>query len=276
MANGPTLRRGTIMMQLVNLARQVLRLAAALAILSALGHSASGQQAPKPASEKAPAAHPPFDPEIPANLGEPLVDAPNELKRLDASSPAWIDKKNKQVVLIGSVCKADYPLEFFATYPDRGYESVVVIYTKPSVIHAGLLALGARPGKPVQYKPAFVPASGAEVAIDVAWRDRNGKPQKTRAQQWIRDIKTRKPLDVNWVFAGSVWWQDKGTGARSYLADRGDFISVTSVPTATLDLPIESDTALESRSFEGCAERLPAPGTPVTLMLKPKVEPPNK
>ena len=75
--------------------------------------------------------------EIPANLGQPLVDAPEGLKRLDPSSPAWINKKNQEVVLIGSACRANYPLEFFATYPDRGYESVVVVYTKPSVVHAG-------------------------------------------------------------------------------------------------------------------------------------------
>ena len=205
----------------------------------------------------------------PANIGEPLVDSPNLLKRLDLSSPVWIDKKNKQIVLIGSVCKANYPLEFFATYPDRAYESVVVVYTKPSVVHAGLLALGAKSGKAAQYKPKFVPASGTVVEIDVVWQDKDGKRHKAPAQDWIRDIKTGKPLKDKWVFAGSLFWEDKATSTNSYLADRGDFISVASLPTAMLDLPIESDTALESRSFEGFTERLPAAGTPVTLVLKP-------
>jgi hypothetical protein len=227
--------------------------------------------AQQPSRGTAPASRPPFDPELPANLGDPLVDEPNNLRRLDPSSPVWINKKDREVVLIGSVCRANYPLEFFATYPDRGYESVVVVYTKPSVVHAGLLALGGKPGKAARYKPKFVAASGTEVEIGISWKDQSGKRQKVRAQDWIRDIKTRKSPDMNWVFAGSVFWEDKSTGAKSYLADRGDFISVTSLPTAMLDLPIESDTAMDSRSFEGFAERLPAPGTPVTLILKPKL-----
>lgn len=78
---------------------------------------------------------------------------------------------------------------------------------------------------------------------------------------------------MNWVFAGSILWEDQSSGVKSYLADRGDFISVASLATAMLDLPIESVTALESRSFEGFVERLPPPGTPVTLILKPKVDP---
>ncbi len=210
--------------------------------------------------------------EMPRNLGPPLVDKPEDLIKLHPVYPVWIDKKNKQVILIGSVCRANLPLEFFATYPDRGYESVVVIYTMPSIVHAALLALDAKPGKPVQFDPQYVPPSGTEVEIDVAWKDQNGKRQKARAQEWIRDIKTKKQLDVNWVFAGSLFWEDKSTGEKSYLADRGDFISVLNLPTALLDVPIESVSKIESRLFEGFTERLPAPGTPVTLILKPKLE----
>jgi hypothetical protein len=210
--------------------------------------------------------------EMPRDLGPPVVDKPEELIKLHPVYPVWIDKKNKEVILIGSVCRANYPLEFFATYPDRGYESVVVIYTKPSIVHGALLALGAIPGKPVQYDPKFIPPSGTEVEIGVSWMDQNGKRQKARAQEWIRDIKTKKQLDVNWVFAGSLFWEDKSTGEKSYLADRGDFISVLNLPTALLDVPIESASAIESRLFEGFTERLPAPGTPVTLILKPKLE----
>jgi hypothetical protein len=243
----------------------------AVAVLLFCGSPAAAQK-PNVPDTPGQSAQPAYSREIPPNLGEPLVDAPEDLRRLEMASPVWIDKKRKQVVLIGTTCKADYPLEFFATYPERGYESVVVIYTPPSVVHAALLALGAKPGKPVQYQPTFVPPKGTEVEIDVCWKDKHGKRQKTPAQQWIRDIKTKQPLDVNWVFAGSVFWGDAATGRKSYLADRGDFITVLNVPTALLDVPIESASALESRMFEGFAERLPPPGTPVTLILKPKLD----
>jgi hypothetical protein len=234
-----------------------------------------------PAAEESPAAKKPaagkvelgvsYGTEIPANLGEPLVDNPQGLQRLDKASPAWLDKQRKQVVLLGTTCKPGYPLEFFATYPDRSYESVVVVYTKPSVVHAALLALGAKPGKPVAYEPTFTPPTGHVVDIDVAWKDAQGKRQQARAQEWIREIKTKKPLDVSWVFTGSRFYEDKETGAKSYLADRGDFISVLNLPTSLLDVPIKSASALESRIFAG-AESLPPSGTPVTIILKPKFE----
>lgn len=259
------------------------KILAAIAAAGYTGRVAGAAPAAKaaPTAKETPAAKEPtggkvelgvsYGAEIPANLGEPLVDAPQSLQRLDKTSPVWIDKQHKTVVLLGTTCKAGYPLEFFATYPDRSYESVVVIYTKPSVVHAALLALGAKPGKPVAYEPTFVPPSGNVVNIDVAWKDAQGKPQKARAQDWIREIKTKKPLDVSWVFTGSRFYEDKETGVKSYLADRGDFISVLNLPTALLDVPIKSASALESRIFEG-AENLPAPGTPVTITLKPQLE----
>ena len=50
----------------------------------------------------------------------PLVDnMPADLERIDKCSPLWIDKQNKQLILEGETCKAAYPLEFFATLPDR-------------------------------------------------------------------------------------------------------------------------------------------------------------
>ena len=55
------------------------------------------------------------------------------------------------------------------------------------------------------------------------------------------------------------------------MADGGDFICLLNLPSATLDLPIRSDSALESRLFEAYLEHLPPAGTRVTIVLKPKV-----
>jgi hypothetical protein len=138
-------------------------------------------------------------------------------------------------------------------------------------VHAGLLALGATPGHPARFEPKFEPASGTEVEIEVRWKDKAGLTQRGRAQDWVRNIRTKQPLHLNWVFAGSSFWRDESTGKQIYRADSvGDFISVLNLPTATLDLPIRSAGALEERLFEGCVERLPPERTPVTLLLKPK------
>jgi len=219
-----------------------------------------------------PAADAPDEPSTPKprDLGPPLVDQADALRKLDRDSPVWLDPKQKEVVLLGEVCQPKYPLEFFATYPMRSYESILSVQVKPSTVHAALLALGARPGHPARLEPKFEAASGSEISIEVRWKDKDGRRQQARAQDWIRDVKTKKPMDLNWVFAGSALWRDESTGKSVYLADSaGDFISVLNLPHAMLDLPIRSAGAINARLFEVFAERLPPAHTPVTVILKP-------
>lgn len=208
----------------------------------------------------------------PRDLGPPLVDNPAGLARLHPQQPVWIDIKNKQVILQGEVCAANYALEFFATYPNRSYEAVLSVNVQPSVVHTGLLAVGAKEGHPATFQPKFSPPTGTEVAIEVRWKGADGKTQSAPAQQWIRNIKTKKALDTNWVFAGSVFTTDE-TGHRSYWADSGELICVLNLPGAMLDLPMRSDGALEARIFEAFTEHLPPQDTPVTIVLKPILSP---
>jgi hypothetical protein len=205
-----------------------------------------------------------------ADLGPPLVDNVDALRRLHPTQPVWLDLRHKQVVMMGTVCQADYPLEFFVTYPDRSYEAIVSSDVRPTLVHAGLLAIGAKPGKPVQFQPEFTPPSGMEIAIEVRWKDTNGKRHSSPAQDWVRSVKTKKPLDMNWVFAGSHTVTDEETGENRYQADGGDFICLLNRPSALLDLPIRSESSLEMRLFEAFREHLPPAGTPVTMVLKPK------
>ena len=207
--------------------------------------------------------------EKPRDLGEPLVDASAKLVRLNPKQPVWADSQNKHVVMLGEVCKAGYPLEFFATYSNRSYEAVVAVNVTPSIVHAGLEAVGAVPGHPAQFQPRFVPPTGTEVAIEVRWKDKKGQVKSSPAQDWIRNIKTKKALDSNWIFAGSGIITDETTGQKYYQADSGELICVLSLPSAMLDLPILSYGAIESRMFEAFEEHLPPQGTPVTILLKP-------
>jgi hypothetical protein len=231
---------------------------------------AAAQPAAKPASpEKDLAKELEQVEEKPRDLGPPLVDHPNRLTRLDPVQPVWIDMQHRHVVLQGEVCQAGYPLEFFATYSNRSYEAVLAVNVRPWIVHAGLVRVGAEPGHPARFQPSFVPPSGTEVAIEVRWKDAKGKVQSAPAQHWIRNIKTKKELDSNWVFAGSLFVKNDTTGKEDYQADSGELICVLSRPTAMLDLPIRGYGALEARSFEAFAEHLPPPGTPITLLLKP-------
>jgi hypothetical protein len=231
---------------------------------------------------KAPAATEPENPfaappAAPAKTAAPPKAVPlgcdmKDLTSIDHCSPAWMDLKHKEVIVVGETCKAEYPLEFFATLRDRGYEAAVVVDTPPRVVHAALVLMGAKPGHPVRFDPKFEPPTGTEVLIEVRWKDKDGKVKTAPAQQWIRNIQTKKALDVNWVFAGSRFLKNPETGKEIYAGDSGDFVSVLNLPTATLDLPIRSRGALESRLFEGFVDNMPPAKTPVTIVFRPKVE----
>lgn len=201
-------------------------------------------------------------------------EPPAEAKRLDKTASVWLDTKKKQVIVDGAVSLTKGQLEMFAcTKNTKEHESIVAVYTPASIVHAGLLAIGAKQGEPVQFQPHYSRATGGIIDITVQWYNEKGELKSQPAREWVRYAKTKKPLDFDWVFAGSGFWTDK-RGVTHYQADSGDFICVSNFPTATLDLPIESSQANEGLLFEVNTDAVPVRGTPVRLILEPR--PPKK
>ncbi|MEX2142569.1 MAG: YdjY domain-containing protein [Pirellulales bacterium] len=208
-----------------------------------------------------------------ANEVKPPPADKTALQHLSPDSAVWLDKQNKRLIVEGEVCLTRGLLEMFACPKDsKEHESIVAVQGKAYVVHAGLLALGAKEGRPVQFDPEYVPASGARVDVICFWTDDKGKQQQTPAQQWIRNVKTKKPMEYHWVFAGSDFWLDENTGKRHYLGDAGDFICVSNFPSATLDLPVKSPQDNENLLYEAFTEKIPPRGTKVTLVLVPHLE----
>jgi hypothetical protein len=105
------------------------------------------------------------------------------------------------------------------------------------------------------------------------WKDAHGKRQTARAQDWVRNSKTGKAMQYPWVFGGSRFQKNEVTGETYYQADAdGDLICVSNFPGAMLDLPIQSTSSDTELLFEGFAEHIPPRGTPVTLILTPKLK----
>jgi hypothetical protein len=172
----------------------------------------------------------------------------------------------------GEVCFREGPIEMFVcTRGTKEYESVVSVKTQAFVIHAALLSLGAKPGSPARFTPTYTPASGTKIAIELQWVGVDGKPHKARAQDWIRNVRTKQAMTHDWVFAGSGFWTDPQTGQKHYQAEGGDFICVSNFPSAMLDLPIESTQANQGLLFEAFSKRIPPLGTRVRVILRPKV-----
>jgi len=239
--------------------------------------------------EEEPAGEPPLPP--------PLVDDPKGLQRLHPDYPVWIDSQRKHVLMVGRICQRRAPLELFACLRgSKEHESVVVVESKAYVVHAGLLAVGAEPGSAVQFVPEFQPASGTEIEVTVVWEDESGRRRQARAQDWVRDVAGMysifegvvanpfdeelnlddqsaawKNMEYPWVFAGSQFLRDERTGQQYYQADgEGDLICVSNFPSAVLDVPIRSSDSNAALLFETYTERIPALGTPVTLILTPR------
>jgi hypothetical protein len=225
-----------------------------------------------PDFESMPKTPPPSAEERIPDLGPPLVDDPQDLKRLHEKFPVWIDRKQNRVVLIGVVCQRQVPLELFACLRgSKEHESVLSVPTKASFVHAALLAVGAEPGSPVQFRPKYLPARGSQIEITCVWKDAQGNRQSARAQDWVRGTKSGKAMTYPWVFGGSRFIKNPFTDRMNYQADSdGDFICVSNFPGAMLDLPIESTSSDADLMFEAFTEHIPPRGTPVTLILKPQ------
>ncbi len=268
-----------------------LLLAGALALgTTAWTHSLPARAADEPAPGASstpvspPAAEP--SPDSPAANNTPLATAPGAAKqiapdppgmtRLSPTQNVWLDKAKNRVVFDGAVCLREGFLEMFVC--PRGtkeHESIIAVEVDAHIVHAGLLAIGAKPGKPAQWQPNYVAATGEPIDITLIWTDEKGVVHREAAQEWIRDNRTQKPLETTWVFAGSSMGIG-GDGKPHYRADDGDFICVSNFPDAMLDLPVESSEANEQRSFEAFTEHIPPKGTRVRLVLTPRSEEPPK
>lgn len=237
---------------------------------------ACGQESP-PAADS-PEKKPPATAEQPAApAGEP---EPEGLVKLSKTHSLWMDTKRKAVVIDGQVCLREGQLEMFACPKGtKEHESVVALDCVPQDVHAALLALGAKPGKPVEFDPQYKPATGDIVDVYVLWKDEMGGKHQVRAQEWIQHAKTEKAMPYDWVFAGSVFWKDEQTGEQHYQANGGDFICVSNFPTAMLDLPVESSQGNADLLFHAFTEKIPPKGTKVRVVLLPRImkkaEPPK-
>lgn len=214
--------------------------------------------------------------EAPIEAGPPLVENPAALTRLNPERPIWVDADKRSVVLIGRVCQRQCSLELFACVRNtKEHESILSIAVPPSLVHAGLLAVGAEPGRPVQFYPEYIPAQGPEVEIRLFWKNEKGELQEAFAQDWVRNAQTGRALEYPWIFTGSqMLKEEEGSDREYYYADAtGELICVSNFPSAVLDLPIRSSDSNEALLFEAFTERIPPLGTEVTLVLTPKPAP---
>jgi hypothetical protein len=248
-------------------------MAAALAVAWLIAVPLSPAQPASPARDDAEPAGKTDDEATAAKPAVPAFPDPPGARRLSPQYPVWIDPKEKAVIVDGQISLTKGMLEMFAcTRNTKEHESIVSADTKAYLVHTGLLSLGAEAGHPARFQPKFEPPEGTEIEILVRWKDDKGKMQTARAQDWIRDIRTRKAMTYPFVFGGSMFWTNQETGKQHYQAEGGDFVCVSNFGSAMIDIPIKSSQSNEDLGFEAFAERIPPLGAPVRLVFKPKLK----
>jgi hypothetical protein len=192
---------------------------------------------------------------------------------LDKKGHLWIEQLpdgSKRVGIQSEVCLREGPLELLLCKAGtKEHESILTADVDARLIHAALLSIGAKAGSPVQYQPKYVPARGSTVKVTVEYQE-DGRTVRRSAKEWIRNSKTMKDLDVDWVFGGSQLINDPDDPNKVpfYAANNGDVICVANFPDAMLDLPITSSREDAERSFEATTDRIPPKGTKVIVYLE--------
>jgi hypothetical protein len=208
----------------------------------------------------------------PKEPSKPAPKAASEVKRKQIGKDLFfeIDGDDRRVIASAAVVLRQGQLEgLLCRKNTKEHEYILATQADARQIHAALVVAGAKPGSPVQFQPKFKPAHGTPIKISLQYQ-KDGKTVTVPAQQWVRDFKTKKDLDLDWVFAGSRLLPDPEDDKKPpfYLANQGDVICLCNMDTAMLDLPVASPTALADRNYEANTERIPRLDTKVDVIFE--------
>ena len=205
----------------------------------------------------------------------PLVDEPDVLISLSPQHRIWVTPDRKSAVMNGRVVLQEGFLELLACrVGSKEHESILAVRVEPHLIHAALIVVNARQGRPMQTSPVFTPATGGRINITLRWKDESETLHESSAQDWIWDMSVspedaKKPMTTHWVFSGSRMVQDY-EGNDRYLADStGELFGLSNFVGSILDVPIWSSDDNTQLMFGCFTERIPPLDTLVTIILTP-------
>jgi hypothetical protein len=214
------------------------------------------------------------DPEPPrGKTSKTTRPATNPASKVNVAQNIWLEVAggHRRVLVSAEVCLRQGPLEQFMTRRHKKeHEAIVAADIDARQLHKALILAGAREGHPVRFTPVFRPPEGGKVEVSVIYTE-NGAQKVVSARSWVRNIKTGKELDTDWVFAGSMLVDNPldPESPKHYLANDGDVICVCNFDGALLDVPVASSKDDADRAFEAWTERIPKEGTKVVVALEP-------
>lgn len=112
----------------------------------------------------------------------------DKLVPLNKQGTVLVDSVGKRILLKSKVVLREGQLELLCCLKQtKEHEAILSVDTKAYVVHAGLLAIGAVPGKPVEFVPEYKAPTGQKIDIFLNWTDDKGKPHRVPAQNWVRN-----------------------------------------------------------------------------------------
>jgi hypothetical protein len=203
-----------------------------------------------------------------------------DAKKVEVGRNVWlvIEGDKRKVMVQAEVCLREGMLEhLMCRQRTKEHEAVLSAEVDARDIHKALIVAKAAPGRTVQFKEdgTVVPPTGTLIKVTLTYKDKDkNKTVTVPGRDWVRDFKTKKSLEVDWVFAGSQFLDNPLEKDKPplYAANGGDIICVSNFEGAMLDLPINSSKNNAELEFEAFTERIPPIGTAVTVVLEPVLE----
>ena len=218
---------------------------------------------------------------------KPPVPAPED--QTDAPKPPPLDRikvdvKGKRIEIEGRFCLKEGILDYMGvTSGGQEYESVVALNCKGSLLHAGLVAMGAVPGptrEALEYirknppKDGKIPErTGTPLDITFEWTLK-GESFSVPANRTLFNRGERKAQTTgHWVFTGSYFAKDLEDDTKQfYMADVDKaIIAVLYTGSAVINFSHDAGNpyAGEDSGYEVNKNLVPPPGTPVKLVITP-------
>ncbi len=111
---------------------------------------------------------------------------------LNKNGTVVLDKRGNRVLLKTHVALRQGALEMLCCLKQtKEHESILSLDAKAYVVHTALLALDAKPGKPVHFDAEYHPPTGQKIDIYLSWTDDEGKTHRVPARSWVRQAINR-------------------------------------------------------------------------------------
>lgn len=237
-----------------------------------------GEEAPPPTEPTPPVET------IEAALGTEPADEP-EAQEKKPQPPKLdrikVDVAAKRITVEGRFCLKEGILDYLAvTSGGQEYESVVSLNCKGSLLHAGLLALGAKPGPTQQVIDELkknppegmkIPERpGTTLRLTAEW-EKDGKTVSVPASRLLFNRKDKKGQATGeWVFTGSYFAKDLDGKTEFYMADIDKaIVAVSYTGSAVINFGEDAGNpyAGDDEGYEVNAELVGPLDTPVKLII---------